>query len=161
MIIEDFLDKYDLVVINDGRPTRYDILRNRCSHIDLSVASSNLSRIGEWDVMDKHNLGSDHYPIICRFGRDLKREVEEKVPKYNFSNAKWDKFQECARSLIGEVDSEDSVDNWNAAISFMLHEAARCSIPVKQTPRPCMLVPWWNKECDEAVRNRNVAYRRL
>lgn len=161
MIIEDFLDKYDLVVINDGRPTRYDILRNRCSHIDLSVASSNLSRIGEWDVMDKHNLGSDHYPIICRFGRDLKREVEEKVPKYNFSNAKWDKFQECARSLIGEVDSEDSVDNWNDAISFMLHEAARCSIPVKQTPRPCMLVPWWNKECDEAVRNRNVAYRRL
>ena len=55
VIIEDFLDKYDLVVINDGRPTRYDILRNRCSHIDLSIASSNLSRIGEWDVMDKQS----------------------------------------------------------------------------------------------------------
>ena len=40
----------------------------------------------------------------------------------------------------------------------MIHDAARCSIPVKQAP---MLVPWWNKECDEAVRNRNVAYRRF
>ena len=53
------------------------------------------------------------------------------------------------------------MDTWNAAISFMLHEAAQCSIPVKQAPRPCMLVPRWNKECDEAVRNRNVACRRL
>ena len=87
--------------------------------------------------------------------------MEEKVPKYNFPEAKWDKFQECARSLIGEVDSDDSVDNWNAAISFMSHKAAWCSIPVKQTSRPRMLVPWWNKECDEAVRNRNVAYRRF
>lgn len=24
-----------------------------------------------------------------------------------------------------------------------------------------MMVPWWNKECDEAVRNSNKAYRRL
>ena len=24
-----------------------------------------------------------------------------------------------------------------------------------------MLVSWWNKGCDEAIRNRNVAYRRL
>ena len=117
VIIEDFFDKDDLVVITDGRPTRYDILRNSFSHIDLSIASSNFSRIGEWDVMDKHKLRSDHYPIICRFGRDLRREVEETVPKYNFSKAKWDKFQEWARSLIGEVDSEDSMDNWNAPIS--------------------------------------------
>ena len=72
VIIEDFLDKYDLVVINDGRPTTYDILRNICSQIDLSIASSNLARTGEWDVMDKYTLGSDHYPIICKFGRDLR-----------------------------------------------------------------------------------------
>ena len=33
-LIEDFLDKYDVAVINDGKPTKYDILRNTCSHID-------------------------------------------------------------------------------------------------------------------------------
>lgn len=71
-------------MINDERPTRYDILRNGCSHMDSSVASSI---------------------------RDLRREVEEKVPKYYFSKAKWDKFQESAQSFIGEVDSEDSVGN--------------------------------------------------
>ena len=27
----------------------------------------------------------------------------------------FNEFQECAQSLIGEADSEDSVDNWNAA----------------------------------------------
>ena len=59
-------------MINDGRLNRYDILRNTCSQIDLSIASSNLARTGEWDVMDKYTLGSDHYPIICKFGRDLR-----------------------------------------------------------------------------------------
>ena len=58
--------------------------------------------------------------------------MEERVPRYNFSKAKWDKFQESAQSLIREVDSEDSVDNLNSAISFVIHEAARCYIPVKQ-----------------------------
>lgn len=42
-----------------------------------------------------------------------------------------------------------------------MHEAACNTIPVKQEPRSHMMVPWWNKECDKAVRNRNKAYRRL
>lgn len=33
VIIEEFLDKYELVVLNNGRPTRYQIVRNTCSHI--------------------------------------------------------------------------------------------------------------------------------
>lgn len=43
----------------------------------------------------------------------------------------------------------------------MIHEAACYTIPVKPEPRSRMLVPWWSKECDEAVRSRNKAYRRL
>jgi len=160
-IVEEFLDKYELVVLNDGRPTRYDIGRNTCSHIDLSIASSNLARIGEWDVLNSYTMGSDHCPILCRFGRDLRREVEENALRYNFTQANWDKYQKKAQSLVGDVDSEGSVDNWNTSISFMIHKAACYTIPVKQEPRSRMQVPWWNKGCDEAVRCRNKAYRRL
>lgn len=161
VIVEEFIDKYELVVLNDGRPTRYHIVRNTSSHIDLSIASSNLARVGEWDVIETYTLGSDHYPILCRFGRDLRREVEKKVPRYNFSQAKWDKFQERVQSLVGEIDNEGSVDNWNTSISLMIHEAACSTIPLKQEPRNRMRVPWWNKECDQAVRSRNRAYRKL
>lgn len=59
-------------MLNDGRPTRYHIVSNTYSHIDLTIASSNLARIGEWSVIDFYTLGSDHYPILCRFDRDLR-----------------------------------------------------------------------------------------
>jgi len=108
-VVEDFLDKHDLVMINDGRPTRFHILRNTCSHIDLSFASSNLARVGDWDIMDRYTLGSDHYPILCRFGRDLTVEMEEQVSRYNFSKANWAEFQLSAQSLVGQVDSEGSL----------------------------------------------------
>ena len=131
-------------MLNDERPSRYNIVRNTCSHVDLSIASLNLARIGEWDAMDRYTLCSDHYLILCRFCRDLRREVEKKVPRYNFSQAKWDTFQENAQSIVGEVSgSEGSVDSWN---SLMMHAAACCTIHVKQEPSMC--VPWWNKECD-------------
>lgn len=43
----------------------------------------------------------------------------------------------------------------------MIHRAAQNTIPLKQSPKPRVMVPWWNKECDAAVRDRNRAYRRL
>ncbi|KAI2646986.1 Gag-Pol polyprotein [Labeo rohita] len=81
VIIEELLDTYELVVLNDGRPTRYQIVRNTSSHIDLSIASSNLTRVGEWDVLDSYTMGSHHYPILCRFGRDLRSEDKFQIQK--------------------------------------------------------------------------------
>lgn len=43
----------------------------------------------------------------------------------------------------------------------MIHVATCSTIPLRQEPRTRMLVPWWNKECDQAVRSRNTAYKRL
>ena len=64
-------------------------------------------------------------------------------------------------SLVGEIDNKGSVDNWYTSISLMIHEAACSTMPLKQEPRTRMLVPWWNKECDQAVRSRNRPYRKL
>lgn len=77
----------------------------------MSIASSNLARVGEWDVIESYTLGSDHYPILCRFGRDLRREVEKKAPRSNCSQAKWDTFPERVQSLVGEIDNEGFVYN--------------------------------------------------
>ncbi|KAL7390520.1 hypothetical protein ABVT39_022758 [Epinephelus coioides] len=98
---------------------------------------------------------------MCRFGRELWKEAEKRVPRYNFSRAKWDEFQERAKSFVGEVDSEGFVDSWNCSISSMIHNAAHGTIPEKQEPKGRKRVPWWNEKCDEAVRKRNKAYRKL
>lgn len=51
-VIGELLDKYGVIVINDGKPTRYHTGKNTHSHKDLPIASSNLARVGEWDTLD-------------------------------------------------------------------------------------------------------------
>ena len=159
-VVEDFLDRNDYVVLNDGRPTRYNILSNTLS-IELSFATSNLARVGEWDVMDRYSMGSDHYLIYCRFGRRLTVEIEELGIRHNFSRANWGEFMRIASELVGEVCSDGSINDWNSSLGEVLHRVARGAVPVKLGPKPRVLVPWWSAECDAAVRNRNQAYRRL
>lgn len=161
VVVEEFLDKYNMVLLNDGRPTRFNIVKNTCSHLDLSITSSNLARVGEWDVMDRYTLGSDHYPILCRFGRNLIVEVEERSARYNFSLAQWDEYQEKAVDIIEEINSEGSIDDWNESLCSIIHKVAQLTIPLRNVPKARALVPWWNKNCDIAVRNRNRAYRKL
>lgn len=43
----------------------------------------------------------------------------------------------------------------------MIHKAAHSAIPVRQNLKTHKLVPWWNQDCNNAVRNRNKAYRIL
>lgn len=47
-VLEDFMDRFNLVVMNDGRPTRFDIRSKSMSCIDLTFASAELARCGEW-----------------------------------------------------------------------------------------------------------------
>lgn len=108
--MEEFLDKYYLLVIDDRRPMRYNIIQSTCSHIDLSVATSNFARVGEWDAMDRYTSDSDNYPISCRFGRDLRVKMEERPCRYNLPQARWDEFQKKDSAwenwkLLGTVSS--------------------------------------------------------
>lgn len=43
---------------------------------------------------------------------------------------------------------------------MILHKPHEC-IPTKENPAARISVPWWNKDCDKAVRDRNQAYRAL
>lgn len=51
-VVENFMDGNNLVCLNDGRPTRFDIRTSRLSCIDLALASAVLARVGEWDNQD-------------------------------------------------------------------------------------------------------------
>ena len=56
---EDFIDQTDVILLNVGSPTRYDVVHNTCSAIDLSICSSSLALDFYWFVND-HPHGSDH-----------------------------------------------------------------------------------------------------
>lgn len=54
------------------------------SCIDLAFTSAELARCGEWDLMDHYTTGSDHFPILSRFGRVLQVEKESTVRGFHF-----------------------------------------------------------------------------
>lgn len=68
--LEDFMDRYGLVSVNDGRPTKFEIRTGAVSCVGIAIASSKLARVGEWDLMDRYTMGSDHFPILLSFGKN-------------------------------------------------------------------------------------------
>lgn len=160
-VLEDFLDKYRLVMLNDGRPTRFNMTNKRTSCIDVTFASAELAKCGEWDVLSGDNMGSDHFPILSKFGRALHIEPELLSRGYNFQRADWEKFGRCLSERLEEIDSEHSTDEWSQSFCDAVRKAAGEAIPVKGKKSKRKIVPWWNQTCSNAVRVRNRAYQSL
>ena len=93
-ILEDFLDKHLLVMLNDGTQMRFHVVNGSVSYIDLTFASDELARCGKWDVMDGYTMEIDHFPILSRFGRVLKMVKVNFFRGFNFHIANWDMFKE-------------------------------------------------------------------
>ena len=81
------------------------------------------------------------------------------VSKYNYDKANWDLF----RSLLGSKDidiGQANIEEVNSQIISSILAAARVAIPTSSsgTPRPNSN-PWWNKDCEEAVKEKRMRYR--
>ena len=69
-IIEQFIDNSDIVLLNDGSMTRYDVYHNTSSAIDLTLCSTSLALDYQWSV-DKDLHGSDHWPIHLNYVKNI------------------------------------------------------------------------------------------
>ena len=54
-IVEEFINKNQLVVLNDGRPRWFRTSRTGFSSIDITIASAELALISRWETMDRLN----------------------------------------------------------------------------------------------------------
>ena len=108
-IVEEFIDKKQLVVLNDGRPTWFRTSRTGLPSIDITIASAELASISRWETMDLYTVGSDHVPIICKFGICLIEEPVNLSLRLNYKRVNWLKFEEDVHvglSLIDRVREE-------------------------------------------------------
>ncbi|KAL2077950.1 hypothetical protein ACEWY4_025635 [Coilia grayii] len=151
---------FNLVCLNDGHPTRVQLGGLTPSCLDLMIVSGELAGKGKWEVLDPYNLGSDHFPTVGIFGLRFPVELDRVGGRFNFLKADWGNFEVlCDDLLPGLVDS--SVDEWSNGLSCLMLSAAASAIPIKGMGRQKKMVHWWNKECDEAIRKRNRAFRAL
>lgn len=158
--IETIMHEFNLVCLNDGRPTRVQLSSLSSSCLDLMIVTGELAGKSEWEVLDPNNMGSDHFPTMGTFGLRLKAEVNREGGRYNFLKADWDKFETLCDEFLSVI-KDDSIDEWNSGLSGIMSAAASSSIPKKGKGLQKKMVPWWSKECDEVIRRRNKAFRVL
>ncbi|KAL4112192.1 hypothetical protein QTP88_016027 [Uroleucon formosanum] len=64
-IMGRLLERSDLILLNNGKPTRHNPVNGKFSAIDLSIASPSIAPDLEWDTLTSYN-GSDHWPILLK-----------------------------------------------------------------------------------------------
>jgi len=91
-ILEEILDEKELVCLNDGSGTRINLSKGIETAIDLTLVSQSLVGISSWEVNKESTIGSDHFPIYIEIGIERSVQKEERVTRWKFEEADWDKF---------------------------------------------------------------------
>lgn len=151
------LEPMDLIVLNDGSPTRLLVPGQNPSSVDLTLVFSPLASRCSWEVIEDCG-NSDHFPTLTSFQllHSLVWDVTH-TPKRLFKKANWDSYYNSCSELFRNnmVDSfEDFRD--------ILDSAANESIPWSKPPPTNSnrkYAPWWDESCDEIIRIRRKALR--
>ena len=139
--IEEFLTDNNLVFLNDGTPTRQDPSIFLTSCIDLTIVTRNLSSKCNWSV-NNQILSSDHFlisiDIILQKNNPTTSNGTQFLQNWSYQKANWDKYKDILNNVVYETfdnNVQKMYDNF--------------------------IIPWWNKDCKVAIKNRNKAKRKV
>lgn len=109
----------------------------------------------------RNTVGSDHYPIKVHIGVEIEKENEVKVEKWFVEKADWNKFVVLSEEWLSFVDGSESIEVLTREIRSSIIAAADATIPKSKPKWLNKIVPWWSRECKEAVKERNKTFRLL
>ena len=153
-MIEEFLVSNDNILLNDKVPTFIHSAYGSTSAIDLTIASPTIALDFSWSIHDDL-CGSDHFPIILSSNTNCGQDDAS----LNFKKADWNLFGEICLQSIDEavLKSENPTEQFTSK----LLEAARASIPRYKKDKNLTRVPWFNKDCRTAIKERKKAQRKF
>ena len=164
--VEKIINEYNLVILNDGSPTHFDINNGTLSCIDLTITSPSIASKSQWSVHHS-TLGSDHYPIqtILQLhstsSPDINSLPPPHPPRWSFPKANWNLYKEILSTLkLEDIINNDVQELYDSFIERII-EAADASIPKTQNKKAYPPNPWWNTSCTIAIRERNRANRKF
>lgn len=153
--IMNFVQKHDLVVINDDQVTRVGA-HGESAMIDLVIVTGDLQNIFEVETT-KDFFESDHKLIKIDTIRKL---VETRSPNFNFKKADWKKFEENTK--LCEIDLNSDIDSINTNIVNNIINSANSSIPkfsINFKSEKCKA--WWNNKIDEEYKKMIKLNRKI
>ena len=155
-VIEELLDRNNVVLMNDGSPTRYDVYHNTSSAIDLSICSSSLRLDYQWSV-DDNTHGSDHWPIHLQYTCNSPSQC---LPKWKSNEADWESYNKASDIKDKVSDFSSPQTAYDYLVSIMICGAMMYIPKTSGKPRRA-LVPWWNKECAVSRKIARSCYKRF
>jgi len=116
------------------------------------MTNINIACVANWSVINDTS-GSDYLPIIIKLNEASMTE-ETAVPQWSYQRADWDSLKNICRTLLTTDVIDDDVLASRDRVVAAIIQAAESSIPiVKPILNPLRKsVPFWSKECTEAVR---------
>ena len=151
-LIENFITKNDICIMNDKSYTYHSPSTKSFTSIDLSFCHPSLFLDYNLSVCeDQHN--SDHFPIIIE--RNI-FSTEDHNPKWKLNRANWDLFNTlCTRRLVPENFKESSVPIADFASSLI--EISKECIPQTSTS-PTKSNPWTLTTVKKQLNSANKLY---
>ena len=150
-VIENFITKNDICLMNDKSHTYLDSGKGTFSSIDLSLCHPSIVLDYDWSVCEDQH-GSDHFPIIIE---SLQHSSEDHNPKWKLNKADWDLFHSLCEESLTAVSLSDSIDPIAGFTSSLIDICGKC-IPETSTS-PKRSNSWYNQDCKEAIKERKQA----
>jgi hypothetical protein len=140
--VEEFLEEETLILLNNNEPTRHNVSNGK---------------LFDWQVLPAYS-DSDHWPIGIQYQNYL---MEKKCStKWNLKNPNWDLFSQKIKFELNQnlldlnsYGNQLEMDTIVKKFTDIIIEAANLSIGLKTYKNTKKSVPWWNKECQDAIKN--------
>ena len=148
------------VLTPKGQPTRIDPRSGLPSTLDLFIGED-FFRDGVFSLQPQ--MRSDHIPIYVSFNDKIVREYSGKLPRYVIETTGWKSFQtDINKPMETNLQpSQGNLEDVAAAITDHINKAAGKSFKLSNTRGTQFSgVPWWDKDCEDAVKNRRKAWRK-
>ncbi len=161
--MENIIDEEDLIIFNNGQPTHFNMSNGHLSAIDLTLCSTAIAPKCNWGVLEQLH-DSDHFPILLYV--DCPHSIPNSFAgslKWNYDKANWKQYKKCICKLLNQQDifeENDDIDriiqSFSNAITIATYESIKYSRPTNKTRS----VPWWNDECNDAIKRSKRAFNK-
>ena len=151
-MVEDFLLKNNVCLLNDCSHTHLDSSTGKTSSLDLSICDPEIQSDFSWSVSEDL-YGSDHFPIFISPITIPKTCLPQ---KWNFKKADWTAFSaDCEKqlNLQSEVSSYES---------FTERLLSICDKHIPKTSgKPRRNKTWFSDECRAITKKKKQALRKF
>lgn len=158
--IENFIENNNFNVLNSGDGTRFNVFTGGFSSIDLAFCDPRLSADLSWNT-EAYTYGSDHIPIYINHSQIPYCIKTVQSPKWNIKKANWNAYEQHIEKNLIHLDYNKDINQLVQQFTDYIVEAANTSIGKISPTNNKKLVPWWNKDCEKAIKNSKIAFRKL